>query len=122
MKTCPDKESFLENIPNAGLELQFSLQQNEMFILGLTVEAFEDAIMQNDKPMLSRHLYLVWSVSDNDYWFRHHLETKNTELKNMDGAKESKRYFRFKSVNGLSQMSPIKVRLNNLGEISKIIK
>ncbi|UKB81534.1 type II CRISPR RNA-guided endonuclease Cas9 [Chryseobacterium sp. MEBOG07] len=118
-----DKElsgSFLDKLPADELNLKFSMQQNEMFILGLSQEEFEEAITNNDKSLLSKHLYLVWSISNNDYYFRHHLETKNTELKNISTAKDSKRYFRFKSVGTLVGINPIKVRLNHLGEITKI--
>src|SRR5690606_10040656 len=93
-------ESFLNNLPPDNLNLKFSMQQNEMFILGISQEEFNDAIKNNDKPLLSKHLYLVWSITDGDYFFRHHLETKNTELKKNEGAKESKRYYRL-STKGL---------------------
>jgi CRISPR-associated endonuclease Csn1 len=96
------------------------MQQNEMFILGLSSEEFQESIQQNNKALLSKHLYLVWSISSNDYWFRHHLETKNSELKNIESANESNRYFRFKSIGALLAKNPIKVRLNHLGEITKI--
>lgn len=118
-----DKElpqSFMNKLPADNLNLKFSMQQNEMFILGLSQEEFDEAIKKNDKSLLSKHLYLVWSISNNDYWFRHHLETKNSELKSIPKAKDSKRYFRFKSVGGLLEKNPIKIRLNHLGEITKI--
>jgi CRISPR-associated endonuclease Csn1 len=70
--------------------------------------------------LLSKHLYLVWSVADNNYWFRHHLETKNSELKKTEGAKESKRYYLFKSVGAFLNSNPTKIRINQLGEIIKI--
>ncbi|KHJ36806.1 CRISPR-associated endonuclease Cas9 2 [Pedobacter glucosidilyticus] len=112
-------ESFLNKLPNDSLKLKFSLQQNEMFILGLPKEQSEEAIKSNNKSLLSKHLYLVWSITDGDYFFRHHLETKNTELKKIDGSKESKRYLRL-STKSLVDLNPIKVRLNHLGEITKI--
>ena len=90
-----------------------------MFLLGLTKEEFEEALRQNNKPVLSKHLYLVWSIADGDFWFRHHLETKNSDLKKTDGARDSKRYYRL-SLAGLNNLNPIKVRLNHLGEITKI--
>lgn len=111
-------QSFLDKLPADNLELLFSMQQNEMFVLGLTQEEFDEAIEQNNKPLLSKHLYLVWSIADGDYWFRHHLETKNSELKKITGAKESKRYFRL-SPKGMIDLNPLKVRLNHLGEITK---
>jgi len=113
-------ESFLNKLPADNLNLKFSMQQNEMFILGLSQEEFDEALKNNDKSLLSKHLYLVWSISNNDYYFRHHLETKNTELKNISTAKDSKRYFRFKSVGALVGMNPVKIRLNHLGEITKV--
>lgn len=113
-------ESFLNKLPADKLNLKFSMQQNEMFILGLSQEEFDEALKNTNKSLLSKHLYLVWSISNNDYYFKHHLETKNTELKNIPTAKDSKRYFRFKSVGALVGTNPIKVKLNHLGEITKI--
>jgi CRISPR-associated endonuclease Csn1 len=113
-------ESFLNKLPVDKLKLKFSMQQNEMFILGLSQEEFDNALKNNHKPLLSKHLYLVWSISNNDYWFRHHLETKNSELKNIATARDSKRYYRFKSVGALINENPIKIRLNHLGEITKV--
>jgi len=113
-------QSFIEKLPADNLELFLSMQQNEMFILGLSNEEFEIAVKENNFPLISKHLYIVWSLSNNDFWFRHHLESKNTELKNINGAKESKRYFRFKSVKSLAEQNPIKIRINHLGKITKI--
>ena len=102
------------------MELKYSLQENEMFILGLNKEEFDEAIKQNEKQILSKYLYLVWSVSYNKYWFRHHLETKNSELKKTTGARETNRFIEVSSIDGLSKLNPITVRLNHLGEITKI--
>ncbi len=115
--TYPD--SFLEMLPPPNLNLQLSMQQNEMFLINLP-EEIQKAVDINDKTSLSKYLYLVWSLSDSDYWFRHHLETKNSELKNVYGAKESNRYFRFKSLGSFFATKPIKVRLNHLGDIVQI--
>jgi CRISPR-associated endonuclease Csn1 len=118
-----DKElpqSFLEKLPSDNLELQYSLQENEMFILGMQKEDFDLAITQNNYSLLSKKLYIVWSISFNKYWFRHHLETKNSELKKTNGARETNRYIEISSVDGFQKFNPIKVRLNHLGEIKKI--
>jgi CRISPR-associated endonuclease Csn1 len=112
-------QSFLEKLPTDNLELKFSMQQNEMFILGLLKEEFEQAYKENNKALLSKYLFLVWSIANGDYWFRHHLETRVAELKKISGAKESKRYYRV-SMKGLLELNPIKVRINHLGEITKI--
>lgn len=113
-------EPFLNKLPADNLNLKFSLQQNEMFILGLSQEEFDKALKSNDKSLLSKHLYLVWSISENNYWFRHHLETKNSDLKKTNGVKESKRLYNIRSLGSLFSLNPIKIRLNHLGEITKI--
>lgn len=113
-------ESFLIKLPADNLNLKFSMQQNEMVILGLSQEEFDAALKNNDKSLLSKHFYLVWSISENNYWFRHHLETKNSDLKKTDGVKESKRLYNIRSLGSLFSLNPIKARLNHLGEITKI--
>jgi CRISPR-associated endonuclease Csn1 len=82
-------------------------------------EDFEQAVKVNNKALISKYLYLVWSLTDNDYFFRHHLETKNSELKKIAGSKESNRYLRL-SLKSFIDKNPIKIRINNLGEISKV--
>jgi CRISPR-associated endonuclease Csn1 len=113
-------QSFLDKLPSDNLELQLSLQENEMYVLGLSKEEFEIALIQNNKVFLSKYLYLVWSISYNKFWFRHHLETKNSDLKKIFGARETKRFIEVSSIDGFKKLNPIKVRINNLGEITKI--
>lgn len=110
-------QSFLEKLPEDNLKLEHSLQQNEMFILGLPNEDVARALDENNKSLISKHLYLVWSVSENNYWFRHHLETKNSDLKHTKGAKECKRFYLFKSIGAFILQNPVKVRINHLGDI-----
>jgi CRISPR-associated endonuclease Csn1 len=112
-------QTFLSKLPTDNLKIKFSLQQNEMFILGMANEDFEKALNEKNNALLSKYLYLVWSIAEGDYWFRHHLETKNSELKKLIGVKESKRYYRLSS-KGLMALNPIKIRLNHLGIITKI--
>ncbi|HWC53265.1 MAG TPA: HNH endonuclease domain-containing protein, partial [Chitinophagaceae bacterium] len=115
-------ESFLEKLPGDKWTYEESLQQNEMFVLGMIKEDIEKAIKENNKALISKHLYHVWSISESDYWFKHHLETKNTELKAIESAKESKRYFRFKSISSFTIVKPLKVKVDRLGDISIIKK
>jgi len=114
-------ESFLEMLPPPNLNLLVSIQQNEMFLLNIPDELKKNLDL-NNKSTFSNYLYLVWSLSDNDYWFRHHLETKNSELKSVDGAKESNRFYRFKSLSSFFSTNPIKIRLNNLGDIIGVVQ
>jgi CRISPR-associated endonuclease Csn1 len=113
-------QSFLDKLPIDNLELQYSLQENEMFILGLSKEQFEEAINYDNKPLLSKFLYLVWSLSFNKFWFRHHLETKNSELKKTIGARENSRFIEISSIEGFLKLNPIKVRINHLGQIVQL--
>ena len=111
-------QSFIDKLPADSLTLEYSLQQNEMFILGLSKESAEKAIAENNRSLISKHLYLVWSISENNYWFRHHLETKNSDLKQTIGAKESRRYYLFKSIGAFSAQNPVKLQIDCLGNIS----
>jgi len=110
-------ESFLEKLPNIQLKFELSMQQNEMFVLGMVNEDFQMAINENNKSLISRYLYVVWSLSESDYWFRHHLETKNAEIKNIDGARESRRFYRTKSIGGFLGLNPFKLKIDRLGNI-----
>ncbi|MFZ4706818.1 MAG: type II CRISPR RNA-guided endonuclease Cas9 [Bacteroidales bacterium] len=112
-------ESFLQKLPDLEWNLSVSMQQNEMFMLEITNDEYENASYKDDKTYLSKFLYNVWSLSESDYWFKHHLETKNSDLKNIENAKDSKRYFRFKSLGGFLKTNPIKIRINHLGDITK---
>ena len=112
-------DAFLEKLPLANWELELSMQQNEMLILEMQKEDFEEALQQKNYSNISNHLYVIWSLSNGDYWFRHHLETKNSELKSVEKAKEAKRYYR-KSMEALIPLNPIKVKINHIGEIVKI--
>jgi len=110
-------ESFLSQLPGDKWQFAESLQQQEMFVMGLPAQEVEKALSAGDTTLLSKHLYLVWSISENDYWFRHHLETKNSELKTTIGAKESKRYYRCKSISAFYELNPYKLKLDVLGKI-----
>ena len=113
-------DSFLEKLPPANCLLELSMQQNEMLILEMQKKEFEDALEQKEYSIISKHLYVIWSLSNRDYWLRHHLETKNTELKSIERSKEVKRYFRCKSLKAFFSLSPIKVRVNHIGEIVSV--
>jgi len=107
-------QSFLENLPKPDLTLYLSMQQNEMFVLGLSSEEYNMAIEGNDCKKISEHLYRVQKIGSTDYTFRHHLETQiNDEL----DAKNTKRFFRIKSVSALRAINPNKVKIDILGTV-----
>ena len=82
-----------------------------MFLLGMGKDEMEKALELNDKSIISKHLYIVWSISESDFWFRHHLET------NVDNQKILKD-IAYKEYSNLDFANYIvKVRVNHIGVI-----
>lgn len=107
-------ETFLANLPDYGWEYVNSLQQNEMFVLGMNEDAYQDAIRENDYASINKYLYRVQSVSESDYWFRYHIETVND--KSSEG-KEMLKYYRTKSIGSFMSLNPHKVKITNTGKL-----
>lgn len=110
-------QSFLDKLPQDGWELNLSMQQNEMFVMGMKKEDVSLAIENNAKSLLSSSLYRVQKISTTNYVFRHHLET---ELDDSQDAAISKRYHSIRSISGLEKENPVKVFINNIGEIKLV--
>ena len=114
-------ESFLEKLPDVQLKLELSMQQNEMFALGMASEDIQFAIETNDHKTISEKLYRVQKMSiipssgQLDITFRHHLETQLTDDAN---AKSSKRFLKAQSINSLFGLNPYKLKIDRLGNIS----
>lgn len=107
-------ESFLEKLPEFRLEFKTSLQQNEMFILGLDEDRFQDAIAASDYELLSKHLYRVQSVSKNDYIFRLHIDTTSDKSPE---AQSMKMYYRTQSLPAFISLNPHKVEITLSGKL-----
>lgn len=111
-------ESFLEQLPkSASWQFKFSMQQNEMFILGMNEELYQEAMHNNDYAVLSKYLFRVQKLATGDYSFRHHLET--TVDDNSATAKEMGKMKRL-SLKSLMQNNPHKVHISITGKISEI--
>ncbi|MCD8165867.1 MAG: HNH endonuclease [Bacteroides sp.] len=114
-------QSFLEKLPPVNYSFTTSLQQNEMFILGLSPESRQIALENKDYKTISDHLYRVQKIfvattgRAIDICFRHHLET---QLIDDTQAKQSKRFIPVKSLGALFALEPYKVKINYLGEIT----
>ena len=63
-------ESFLKNLPNPNWTFITSLQQNEMFIYGLSVNEIEEKIQEKDLKTLSDHLYRVQNIAPQTILFK----------------------------------------------------
>ncbi len=118
-------EAFLRQLPeSAGWRLKFSMQQNEMFILGMPEEAYRDAMDAKDYARLCDHLYRVQKLSHNYYVFRHHLETSVDDQ--YDGRKNESlsikmgKMIRAASLKALKGLNPHKVHVGVTGKISEV--
>jgi CRISPR-associated endonuclease Csn1 len=113
-------KSFLEMLPPPNLNLLVSMQQNEMFILGMATEDIKTAIEQLDYKQISDKLYRMQKMSIKpssgqiDLVFRHHLETQLIDYEN---SKKSKRFYNVQSLGALFALNPYKVRIDNLGNL-----
>ena len=119
------KESFLRQLPpSAKWKFKFSMQQNEMFILGMEEELYQDAIKSQDYATLSKHLYRVQKLAHNNYCFRHHLETtvddKYNGIKNEMLSKQMKKIIIIQSLGAFEDKNPHKVHINITGKITEI--
>lgn len=111
-------ESFQEQLPaSATWQFAFSMQQNEMFILGLEEELYQDAIRNKDYALLSKYLYRVQKMTKGDYFFRHHLETSVDDDSN--AAKQMGKMKRL-SKKTLQANNPHKVHISVTGKITEI--
>lgn len=108
-------ESFLNQLPPPGYRLKYSLQQNEMYVLGLPEEEVKSLIDKEDYSTLSNYLYRVQKISSKDYCFRHHLETQIVDNKE---AILSNRYYRLNSLKAFEALYPYKIKVDILGKPS----
>jgi len=106
-------DSFLKKLPLDSWVYNESLQQNEMFIMGLDEDVALEAVMSNNKDIISRNLYRVQKITSSDYFFRHHLETM---VDNATEGKTLKKFLRIRSITDLNSYNPTKVNINNLGD------
>ncbi len=118
-------ESFLNQLPpSTNWKFKFSMQQNEMFILGMEEELYQDAMTRKDYATLSRYLYRVQKLAQCYYVFRHHLET--TVDDKYDGVKKEAlsiqmgKMVRMQSLKSLLENNPHKVHISITGKITEI--
>lgn len=120
-------QEFLEKLPKDDWSYLLSMQENEMFVLGMEEDEFNDAIEAKDYATLNKHLYRVQKVARNDYWFRYHTETtvddkygEGDESKvNLGWSVEMGKVYRVRSCGALFDLFPHKVKIDIMGRISK---
>mgnify|MGYP002677819426 FL=1 len=108
-------EDLAGGLPSPEWTFVMSMQQNEMFVLGMGDDEFNDALAGMDYKSLGKHLYRVQKLATSDYFFRSQYETKLDDTKN---ALSMKKYYRTRSFKALFALNPRKVSISLLGEIS----
>lgn len=123
-------ESFLEQLPqSASWRFKFSMQQNEMFILGMEEELYQDAMRREDYALLSQYLYRVQKLSSGAYVFRKHLETQTDDRYDDGNGKKIFSVLKSKqldavhwvtSLSALWVLNPHKVHVSVTGKITEL--
>ena len=122
-----DKElpqEFLKKLPEDGWKYILSMQENEMFVLGMEDDEFNDAVESQNHAVLSKHLYRIQKLTSHDYFLRYHTETKvddkyegvekGSVVSSMLGA-----LVRIQSLGSLLSKFPHKVKIDIMGRIAK---
>lgn len=121
--SLPDNlpDQFIAQLPFPTWTFVTSLQANEMFILGMGEDEFNDAIRYKNISELSKHLYRVQKIATKNYAFRHHLETtvddKYDGKKNELLSKSLGKLIIIQSFGSFIEKNPHKIRIDNLGNI-----
>lgn len=114
-------EAFLSTLPDVSWTFVESMQQNEMFIIGMSDDEYNDAKRNNDVAALCSHLYRVQKLTSKDYFFRLHLETtvddKYNGEKNQLLSMQMCKLVRITSLQSLIKMRFRKVKIDILGNI-----
>ena len=108
-------EELAAGLPAPDWQFVMSMQQNEMFVLGMEDDEFRDAMEVKDYKTLGAHLYRVQKLTSIYYVFRHQYET---QLDDSKGAQIMKKFYRAQSFKALFALHPRKVSVSLLGEMA----
>lgn len=100
-----------DTLPPDGSEFIMSLQRNEMVVLGMSDDEWNDAVASNDFRTINRHLYRVWKLSSGKYCFKFHT---NTSAAIEDGDREIRQFY-VTSLSSLRALHPRKITISILG-------
>lgn len=112
-----DIEEIANTLPATDSEFIMSLQRNEMVVLGMSDDEWNDAIASNDIRSINRHLYRVWKLSSGEYCFKYQT---NTTAAIEDGDKEIKQFYKISSIPSLIALHPRKVSVSILGKFNPL--
>lgn len=101
-----------------GWQFLFTMKQNEYFVFPNEETGFNpkeiDLLNPKNYALISPNLFRVQKLSSKDYFFRHHLETKIEDNKNLLNIT----WKRIKSLGKIKDI--VKVRINHIGKIVEI--
>lgn len=117
-------QEFLAKLPSDDWQFVLSMQENEMFVLGMEEDEFNDAIERHDYNTLNKHLYRVQSISHSDYFFRYHTQTRvDDKYEGVENGRSAsinmQNLYRVRSVKQLYSIFPHKVKIDIMGRITK---
>lgn len=101
----------IDRKPSDGSKLIVSMQINESFVFGMSLDELKKAIVGHKYKLISKNLYRVQKLTSADYWFRLHSEA------NIDDSKVAKDIMKFISIRSPSNLNAIKAKINHLGRI-----
>lgn len=124
MSDDDDLKEIKKGLPVDGSEFLFSLQKNEMFVLGMSDDEWADALDSNNKEAILRHLYRCVSYTNSpnmSYFFNLHVAAKMGSQRE-DKKKIEKQYSamnvkRIQSLKTFFGYNPRKVRVDLLGNL-----
>lgn len=114
MEDNSDIQEIITKLPSHDSQFVMSLQRNEMVVLGMSEDEWNDAIASRDHSAINRHLYRVWKLGSHDYNFKFHTDTT---AKINDGDKEMMMFYRIGSADSLLNLNPHKIKISLLGDI-----
>ena len=116
-RDCVDMDEIANTLPPDGSQFIMSLQRNEMVVLGMSDDEWNDALASNDIRAVNRHLYRVWKLRSGEYCFKYHTCTTAAIE---GGDKEIKQHYIISSIPALSALHPRKVTVSILGKLKSL--
>ena len=117
-------KQYIETLPKEEWNYINSIQQNEMFILGLDEKIYRKAIKEKDYKLLAKNLYRVQKLSKNCYTFRHQKETtvddKYNGIKNQKLSSILGKFINITGPKSFVQKNPHKVKISIIGELEEV--
>lgn len=126
MVTDKMSESFQALLPEPNMHLQYSMQQNDMFVMGMSDDEYYDALRNEDYVTLSKNLYRVQKISSGAYVFRKHSDTQTDDKYidvdgkrkfNLEKSRLIETVFWISSLRALQKLNPHKVQISVIGKI-----